>query len=126
MLNLLKEVWALPGNLMAWISMGITGDRTILTNHGVKYIISPGHFRFLGKWVAATTLGRHIFMRERDDLQDTKLITHELVHIRQWYRFGILFPILYALGTLIGFFKGDYYEKNPLEVEAFEAEEGIE
>jgi len=127
MISLLREVWAFPGNLLAWISMGITKDRPILTNKGVRYIISPGHFKvFFSKWVTANTLGRHVFIRETDDLQDTKLITHELVHVRQWYKFGILFPVLYALGSLVGFFNGDYYEKNPFEMAAFEAEEETE
>ena len=46
-----------------------------------------------------------------------KLLRHELQHVRQWFRWGTLFAVLY------GFYHLRYgYWLNPFEVEAREAE----
>lgn len=60
---------------------------------------------------AAVTLGRTIVINPEARLTAT-LLTHELVHVRQWQR-DPLFPIRYSLATLrYG------YRNNPYEMEA--------
>jgi hypothetical protein len=44
---------------------------------------------------------------------------HEWRHVKQWRLCGyILFPLVYGLGAVIGMFRGHYYYKNPLEIDA--------
>lgn len=60
---------------------------------------------------AAVTLGRTIVINRGVQLT-ASLLTHELVHVRQWQR-DPLFPLRYSLATLrFG------YHDNPYEVEA--------
>lgn len=60
---------------------------------------------------SAVTLGRTIVINPETVLTPT-LLTHELVHVRQWRR-DPLFPIRYTLATIrYG------YRNNPYEVEA--------
>lgn len=71
--------------------------------------------------VAAITLGHVVLAQRRTDLERTR--THERVHVRQYERWGPLFPFLYlgeSLRLLLG--GGDPYRGNRFEVEAFASE----
>jgi hypothetical protein len=78
--------------------------------------------RWAAPGAAATTLGRFVFVRERA-AGSPRLIRHELVHVRQWCRLGILgFSVRY-LGTYLRWRVRRYphwaaYRRVPLEIEA--------
>ena len=77
---------------------------------------------FLTPGVAAMTFGPLILLR-RDHGHDTALLTHELVHVRQWRELGaarFLWRYLgaYARGRRAGLGHQQAYEAIPLEVEA--------
>jgi hypothetical protein len=65
---------------------------------------------------AAVTLGRTIIVHPNVRLT-SRLVRHELAHVRQWQRHPISFPVRYAMNHLrYG------YHANPYEVEARAAE----
>jgi hypothetical protein len=71
---------------------------------------------------AATTLGRFIFVREQA-AGSPRLIRHELVHVRQWHRLGIVGFLARYLGTYVRWRVRRYphkaaYRRIPLEIEA--------
>ena len=70
-----------------------------------------GFFARMGHPAAAVTLRRTIVLHP-DTRVTPELLTHELVHVRQWQK-DPLFPIRYSLATL-----RHGYEDNPYEVEA--------
>jgi hypothetical protein len=65
----------------------------------------------------AVTLGRTIIVHPEVRLTD-RLLRHELVHVRQWQRAPLTFPLHYAWQHL-----KHGYRDNPYEVEARAAEE---
>jgi Domain of unknown function (DUF4157) len=70
----------------------------------------------------ATTLGSLILMRPRG-LGDARLLRHELEHVRQWRRFGVLGFLWRYLGAYLGWRARGYghraaYRRIPLEIEA--------
>ena len=76
----------------------------------------------LDNWLAIT-LGRTIIAWRT--LDETEL-EHELEHVRQWARHGVVFPITYlaaSLGARRG--GGSWYRDNPFEVEARKAADRI-
>jgi hypothetical protein len=78
--------------------------------------------RFAAPGAAATTLGRFIFMRE-SAAGSERLLRHELVHVRQWRRFGVAgFGVRY-LGAYLRWRLRRYphwaaYRRIPMEIEA--------
>lgn len=79
---------------------------------------------FVGGWLsgharaaAAVTLGRTIVVHPAAPLT-TRLLRHELEHVRQWQRRPLTFPLHYAWLHL-----RHGYRANPYEVEARAAEE---
>ncbi len=71
-------------------------------------------------WLAIT-LGRHIWAWR--PLTDAEL-AHELTHVAQWARYGVSFPLLYALASLRARRAGKpWYDGNRFEVEARRAAE---
>jgi hypothetical protein len=67
---------------------------------------------------AGVALGRTIVVLRGVPLTD-RLLRHELVHVRQWLRHGVCFPILYLWYHLRHGYRG-----NPFEIEARRAERG--
>lgn len=78
--------------------------------------------RFAAPGASATTLGRFIFMRT-SAAGSERLLRHELVHVRQWRRFGVAgFGIRY-LGAYLRWRLRRYphwaaYRRIPMEIEA--------
>ena len=71
--------------------------------------------------ILAFTYGHVIFAVDEAALDAYR--THELVHVRQYEHWGLLFPILYLGSSLIQKLKGrDPYFANRFEREAREAE----
>ena len=78
---------------------------------------------FLGLWlggqVAAMTWGHVILGRSPEMLDQTR--AHELVHVRQYERWGPLFGPAYLGCSLVLWIRGrDAYRENPFEVEAYQ------
>jgi hypothetical protein len=78
--------------------------------------------RFAAPGASATTLGRFIFMRT-EAAGSERLLRHELVHVRQWRRFGVAgFGVRY-LGAYTRWRLRRYphwaaYRRIPMEIEA--------
>lgn len=70
----------------------------------------------------AITLGRLIIVRKGHE-DSPYLIRHELVHVRQWRRYGVLgfltrYLGTYAKGRLRGYAHRNAYKRIPFEIEA--------
>ena len=71
---------------------------------------------------AATTLGSVVLVRRRF-AGDARLIAHELEHVRQWRRFGLVgfswrYLLPYLRGRLHGYPHWGAYRRVPFEIEA--------
>lgn len=75
-----------------------------------------GRLSGMRRAAAAVTLGRTIVVHPAAPLT-TRLLRHELAHVRQWQRHPVAFPLLYVWNHL-----RHGYRDNPFEVEAREAE----
>lgn len=74
-----------------------------------------------GLSVAAITLGHVVLARSAADAGRWR--SHERVHVAQWARWGLLFPLAYLGAALVARLKGrDPYFDNPFEKEAFGSE----
>lgn len=72
--------------------------------------------------IDAITIGHVIFGRNRGSL--IRCRDHEHVHIRQYERWGPLFPVLYLLSSAVAVIRGeDPYRHNIFEQEAFSVAE---
>jgi hypothetical protein len=82
--------------------------------HVVPRLRRPGGILF-HDWLAIT-LGRDIWAWR--DLGPSEL-GHELEHVRQWRRHGLLFPAMYAIASLRALRAGrHWYRDNAFEVAA--------
>ena len=86
----------------------------------------PGHLRWVGGPVppgaAAITIGRLVSVRARS-AGNERLLRHELVHVDQWRRLGVLgfvrrYLWAYLRWRVHGYCHLDAYRRIPLEVEA--------
>jgi hypothetical protein len=123
-------VWALPVTLPAALVALLTraAGGTLAWRAGALEA-SGGFLPFvLGRCyppmsIAAITLGHVVLAQRQDDLDRTR--AHERVHVRQYERWGSLFPFLYLLASAAALMRGgDPYRDNPFEREAFERREG--
>ena len=70
--------------------------------------------------IDAVTIGHVIFGQNHDSLRRCR--NHEHVHVRQYERWGPLFPFLYLLSSAAALVRGrDPYRNNRFEQEAFRA-----
>lgn len=127
----LRLLWALPWTLvglsalpLAYVRSGAGGVRRV---DGALEIWGPavaGLLRVVGLGIggaAAFTLGHVIWGCDRVTLDRFRV--HERVHVRQYERFGPLFPVLYLSSTYDAWVMGrDPYRNNRFEEEACEAE----
>lgn len=86
----------------------------------------PDHWRWVGGPVppgaAAITVWSLVSVR-RDAADDVRLLRHELVHVRQWHRYGVVGFLRRYLGAYVanrlrGHGHWAAYRRIPLEVEA--------
>lgn len=123
---MLVVVWALP-----WTLLGIT--------LGLAAVASGGRGRRIGRVMeyhggvlsnllrrvpiaggaAAMTLGHCVIARTEADLERSRV--HELIHVQQYERWGVLFVPAYLACSAWLWLRGyDAYLDNPFEVEAYE------
>jgi hypothetical protein len=68
--------------------------------------------------IAAITLGHVVLAQHQGDLERTR--AHERVHVRQYERWGGLFPLIYLGASFAVMLRGgNPYRDNPFEREAF-------
>jgi hypothetical protein len=70
--------------------------------------------------IDAITIGHVVLGQNQESLM--KCRNHELVHVRQYERWGLLFPPLYLMSSAAALVRGmDPYRDNRFEQEAFRA-----
>jgi len=90
--------------------------------HVVPLLRVIGGRVLLTNWLAIT-IGRDIWCWRRLDQIE---LAHELAHVRQWQRFGVLFVIRYALASWrAARLGGHWYEDNAFEVDARQAARAV-
>ena len=87
--------------------------------HVIPQLRRPAQLLIMPEWLAIT-IGGHVFAwRELDAAE----LAHEVKHVEQWRRHGILFIPLYLRSSFRAQRAGlDRYRDNEFEREAFEAE----
>lgn len=111
---MLARIWALPGSLIGLLFAPFF-DRHHVTR-GVLLCDGARWPRRLGWRYRAITFG-HVVLSV-DEL-DAHTLEHELVHVRQYERWGIFFFPAYVWSSLRARLKGgDAYRDNAFEVEA--------
>jgi hypothetical protein len=123
---MLKIVWASPWTLFGLLigSIGLlTGARVQRTGRVLEFWGGGAEtFLRIFPWVAgasAVTFGHVVLARNQDCLESCRL--HELVHVRQYERWGPLFVPVYLFFWAILWLVGRHpYLDNPFERQAFE------
>lgn len=125
-LQLLLALWAGPNSLIGLL-VGLVGMST-----GGKCRMSHGVLEFHGGFVSwflrraplaggasAMALGHVVLGRDSTVLDQHR--AHELIHVRQYERWGPLFLPAYFLASLVIWLRGgDAYLDNPFEVQAYQ------
>lgn len=122
--SLLLLAWASPWTVLGLV-IGMLG-----LPFGGKYVVRSGIIEFHGGFAAwllehlplqpmAMTLGHCVVGKSRAALDISH--EHELIHVRQYERWGVFFIPAYFLASAWVWLKGqDAYRDNPFEREAFE------
>ena len=131
----LQLLWALPLTALALLVAAITGifDRKQRISH-VKYAqaatVFVVHGQYLGALLRHHPLGQmHAValgccILAQDKACADRTLTHELVHVGQALRWGLMFPLAYSLASLWAWARGgDLYRDNVFEKAAFAAED---
>ena len=93
---------------IAWETYGGSGARFL-------WLMNP--------WIHIEAITFEHVIIARDAATATRLRAHEHVHVRQFARWGVLFPIAYAIASLAALLRGGcFYRDNRFEQEAFAAE----
>jgi hypothetical protein len=121
-------LWVAPVTLLACIPLAIIWlSRGRIEKHGIAWEasngVAPQLLWLMNPWggIEAITLG-HIILA-RDHATSARMRVHEHVHVRQYERWGAIFPFAYLAASAIAMIKGgDAYRDNAFEREAFAAE----
>ncbi len=112
----LRYLWAGPWSLVGLLLSPFFRRRVVV--RGVLLAEGAGWPRRLGWSYRAITFGHTIL--SVDEL-DPDTFEHELVHVRQYERWGPLFVPVYVLASVLARLKGrHHYRDNPFEVSARE------
>jgi hypothetical protein len=125
--RLLGIVWALPMTLIGLAFAYLVGAAHGHVEWTEEAILARGP---LADWLLsrhplgamqAMAIGHVVIAR--DEPLPTYVWRHEMEHVRQGARWGILFPIVYCLASLIAVLRGKHiYVDNAFEVAARRAE----
>jgi hypothetical protein len=131
--TLLGIVWASPltaaGLLLALPVLAVRGHAQLVRGNTVALVVrGPLADRMLGRHpfgaMSAMALG-HIVIAEHHGLS-ARILVHELEHVRQAARWGIVFPFAYLASSAWAALRGrDAYWHNRFEVAARKAEKRI-
>ncbi|MCC6348693.1 MAG: signal peptide prediction [Candidatus Eisenbacteria bacterium] len=126
MIRLLAFAWAGPGSLvgLALCLMARAGGGPARRHAGTLEACGGWLGRFMartggpGRSLRAVTFGHVILARDEASLEEFR--EHERVHVRQWERWGPLFPFAYLAASLWAWLRGrDPYRGNRFEREAW-------
>jgi hypothetical protein len=110
----MKMVWAAPGSVVGVVLSPLFRRRR--ATHGVLLCEGADWPRRLGWPFRAITLG-HVVLSV--DVLDEPTLHHELVHVRQFERWGPLFIPLYLLASVWALARGGHvYRDNRFERDA--------
>lgn len=110
--------WTIVGHIVGIIFLLLGGDVQIGEEGTTEYRIPKWMMKWAGKW-RGWTCGYVIIFRDFED--STRWREHELQHVRQFEKWGIVFPYVYWAAGLWQMCKGkSFYWDNPFEVEARE------
>lgn len=130
-LQILKFAWASPWTCVGLIIGGIDRLCGGKARRAGRIIEFSGPFtRFVLslslslRGARAMTLGHTVIARSMEDAEDAR--THEMVHVRQYERWGPFFGPAYVASTVVQWLRGkDPYFDNCFEREAFDHEAGV-
>lgn len=106
------RVWALPGTLLGLPLTPLFRTRRLA--RGVLLCEGARWPRALGFRYVAMTLG-HVVLSV-DAPIPPEVVAHEMVHVRQWERWGPAMIVAYPLGSLVAVLRGGHhYRDNPFE-----------
>jgi len=109
-----RVLWASPGSIAGFLVSPFFRGRRVA--RGVIVCEGANWPRRIGFRHRAMTLG-HVVLCV-DDLDDG-VLEHELVHVRQWERWGLAFPFAYLVATISAVLRGGhFYRDNIFEVQA--------
>jgi hypothetical protein len=120
--SLFAYVWVLPVTLFGlfFALIAYCLGASVKQRQGVLEVAGNTRtplLRALTNKFDAITIGHVILGRSHGTL--THWRSHEHVHVRQYERWGLLFPLLYALASFKALFSGKrFYWDNAFEVEA--------
>ena len=120
-------LWASPWTLFGLLvgGLGLLGGGRIQRTGRVVEFFGGGAAFFLRTFplvsgASAVTFGHTVLARDRSALEATR--EHELVHVRQYERWGPVFVPAYLLCWLVLWLRGrDPYRDNPFEREAYDS-----
>jgi hypothetical protein len=131
--TLLGIVWASPltvaGLLLALPILAVRGHAQLVRGNTVALLVSgPLADRMLGRHpfgaMSAMALG-HIVIAEHHGVS-ARILFHELEHVRQGARWGIIFPFAYLASSAWAVLRGrDAYWHNRFEIAARKAEKRV-
>ena len=126
MIRLLAWTWAGPGSLVGLALCALArASGGVARRHEGTFEAHGGALGALmarvsggSRSLRAVTLGHVILARDAASLEDFR--AHERVHVRQWERWGLLFPPAYLASSLWAWLRGrDPYLANRFEREAW-------
>lgn len=118
-LRFLGEIWALPWSLVGLAVAVMVGEFKI-ERYGVTYVSASPRSRLWDWWVrrwgfAAITIGTVTIC---DPVPPRGLLEHEARHQRQARILGPFYVPVYLVGCFVGWLRGKWYRRNPLEEDA--------
>jgi len=138
LLHFLGALWCLPATIIVWLvyilpMWLVFNDLTFERWDGpfiARFSVNTRNPRMIGwhrsQWNSWGGVGLPCAYVYRDEpwLSAWKetFCRHEKRHCMQWFVLGILFPLVYGIGMLIGLARGDTHGENPLEIDAERAE----
>jgi hypothetical protein len=127
---LLGILWALPltlfGMLLAMPVLAMRGQLQVIREPGAALLVSGRAADYILSRhpygaMAAMALG-HVIIADRASLS-SRILIHELAHVRQAAQWGIFFPFAYLASSAWAKMRGrDAYWHNRFEIAAREAE----
>ena len=126
LLTAFQIIWASPWSLLGAIigTAGLlTGGHVQRRGHVIEFYggAARGFLRILprGQFTIAMTLG-HVILGQTSAALDLSR-EHEMVHVRQYERWGPFFVPVYLLCSLVLLLRGkDAYRENPFERQAYD------
>jgi hypothetical protein len=115
-------LWVSPVTLfgLAFALLAYWMGASVKRRHGVLEVAGNTRtpiLQSISKRFEAITIGHVILGRNHGTL--TRYRSHEHVHVRQYERWGLLFPVLYVLASFRALLTGKrFYWDNVFEVEA--------